>query len=243
MASKRHLGDGALGRTLVLALGLVCALPSVATGPILERSISSFHSANESAVTAILRFGRENHIPLGIVLSERLCSTSFADLKIDHASGREALDRLAASIPAYSWHLQWGTVDFVPSDMPAATDQFLSLRVSPYSVPRDTLQAQAAYEWMNIRASLRPTEGTAFSVLSSADSAKWPALSMGPGTVDEVLDRLVGREPGGAWLLIPVEDLGKAADRSPLRFIDYSGNDVAASPCTGVGLRAGGPAF
>jgi hypothetical protein len=235
MANRRQLDEGPVGWVVLAVLGLACAMHPAATDPVLNRSVPSFRSTNERVVPALLRFGRESHIPLGIVLSKRLCLASFTELRIEHASGGQALDQLAASMPSYGWHLGQGTADFTPSDMSPAIDQFLSLRVNPYSVPRDTLQAQAAYEWMNIKASLRPTEGTAFSVLSSADSTKWPALSLGPERVGEVLDRLVGRDPGGAWLLLPIDDLEKAADRLPLMFVDYSAKDTMASPCTGLG--------
>jgi hypothetical protein len=207
-------------------------LHSTPDDPLLSRIAPSFNSTNESAISAILRFGREAKIPLGIVLDKQLCSARFEELRIDHASARTALDQLAAALTSYSWSLEDGTVVFAPLDLHTSTARFLSLVVTPYNVPEDTLQAQAGYEWLNIRASLRPNEGTALSILSSAKSRRWPPLSLGSTTVREVLNRLVGRSPGGAWILFPIEDIEKAAESRPFQLIDYSSPVEPTSPCS-----------
>lgn len=240
MGNKRRFG-GSVFLLFIWVLGLVCALRSADIESMLDRPVRSFRSINESAVSAILRFGREARIPLGIVLNRQLCSASFGDVEIDRAPGRAVLDRIGEAMPAYHWRLEHGTVVFVPFDMPAAADQFLSVPVSPYSVPDGTLQAQAAYEWMNIRASLRPTEGTAFDVLSSAKSTRWPPLRLGRASVREVLDRLVGRDPGGAWILFPVDNLEQATAQMPLQFVDYSAKGPTPSPCSGPSDPSGRP--
>jgi hypothetical protein len=212
-------------------------LHSAADDPLLSRIVPSFSSTNESAISAILRFGREANIPLGIVLDKQSCSLRFEELRIDHASVRTALDQLTAGLTSYSWSLEYGTVVFAPLDLAVATTRFLSLVVNPYDVPEDTLQAQAGYEWMNIRASLRPNEGTALSILSSAKSRRWSPLSLGSTTVKEVLNRLVGRNPGGAWILFPIEDMEKAAENRPFQLIDYSSPVEPMSPCSNAAFH------
>lgn len=205
--------------------------------PLLSRIVPSFNSTNESAISAIVRFGREANIPLGIVLDKQLCSLRFEEQRIDHASVRTALDQVSAALTSYSWSLEYGTVVFAPLDLPTATARFLSFVVSPYNVPEDTLQAQAGYEWLNIRASLRPNEGTALSILSSRKSLRWPPLSLSSITVREVLDRLVDRNPGGAWILFPIEDIEKAAESRPFQLIDYSSPVEPMSPCSSAAFQ------
>jgi hypothetical protein len=75
---------------------------------------------------------------------------------------------------------------------------------------------------MNIKAVLRPEEGTAFSILSSPKSEKWPALALSNVTIQQALNSLVARKAGGAWILLPFEDLGKVADRRPFWVMSYS---------------------
>ncbi len=231
MASKPRTA-GLFFSVLAATLGLsAIILAFAADDPQLSRSVSNFASMNEAAVSAILRFGRQTGLPLGIVLSKELCSASIEELRIDHLSGTVALDRLAAALPSYKWSLENGTVVFSPQVVSPATTQFLSLKVSPYRIPEDTLQAQAAYEWLNIRASLRPDEGTAFSVLSSVGTHRWPSLSLETTTVEGALDRLVARSKGGAWVLSPIDDIGKAAENRPFHLIDYSVSEDPELPC------------
>ena|SRR5215472_14258143 len=86
------------------------------------------------------------------------------------------------------------TVVFLPDDIPAATPSFLELRVPNYSIPEDTLQTQVVFAWMNIRSSLRPNEGTAFDILSSPQSVKWPSQALNNLNVE--LDHLITRKRG-----------------------------------------------
>jgi hypothetical protein len=232
MAIKRPTSRAGFSLLLLGALSLTWSPCSAADDPLLGRQVPHFYAVNEPAISGILRFGRENDIPIGIVLTKQVCSTSLSHLEIDHAASKAVINQLARILPRYTWSVEHGTVVFLPVDLPAATAHFLSLNVNPYAVPEDTLQAQAAYEWTNIRASLRPKEGTAFSVLSSPLSSRWPPLSLGSTTVREVLDRLVSRKPGGAWILLQIDALENAAENRPFQLIDYSSAAEMISPCS-----------
>jgi hypothetical protein len=187
----------------------------------------------ESAFDAMLRFGRENKIPIGLVFRDRLCSTRTGQLSIEHSSVRNALQELAKEVPSYSWKSEDDAVIFVPDDIPAATSTFLALSVSNYSIPEETLQAQVAYAWMDIMASLRPNEGTAVDILSSPEYVKWPSLAFKNLNVEQVLDHLIARKAGGVWILLPFDDLDKAADKRTFWVIGYSDDPQgqAASSC------------
>ena len=77
---------------------------------------------------------------------------------------------------------------------------------------------------MNIKAVLRPEEGTIVNILSSSQSEKWPALSLNQLPIEQILDRLVARKRGGVWILLPFKDLTKVADRRPFFVMGYSEN-------------------
>jgi hypothetical protein len=132
------------------------------------------------------------------------------------------LDEIAKKIPSYHWKLEEHVVVFAPDRIPDATNQFLAIEPPPYAIPEEILPGQALYAWMNIRAVLRPQEGTAVNILSSAQSEKWPALALNHLTIGQTLDRLVARRAGGAWILLPFKDLSKAADRRPFWVAGYS---------------------
>jgi hypothetical protein len=222
MANKRV-------RRLIVSIPLIIAALLAAVGHsssaddvLLGREVARFSSANENIFDALLRFGRVNHVPMGLVLSLGPCSTVLSDVKIGHVSVQEALTRLTHEIPSYSWRLENGAVVIAPKDLPSATTMFLDTKVAPYRISQDTLQAQVAYAWMNIRATLRPNEGTAFNVLSTPQSPKWPALSVGNITVLELLNRLIARGSSAAWILVPSDDLQQIAASRPFWVVDYS---------------------
>ncbi len=218
--------------TAVLAQG---QLPSQETDDAtLDRVVAPFFSNHEPAFDAILRFGRQNHIPLGIVVDDEICSTVLTEFRTERVPARMALAEFVKKLPSYRWDSEYGVVVFGPEAIPEATAQFLALEPPAYSVPEETLQGQAIYTWMNIRAILRPHEGTAFNILSSRQSEKWPTLALDHTTIRRTLDRLVGRKQGGAWILSAFKDLSKVADRRPFSVADYSDPafDRLTSPCT-----------
>ena len=212
---------------------------SVPFSSVLGRHIPRFASIHESPTKAILRFGRENKIPLGLVVSPELCESEPVDLALEEVTVREVLDRLTKGVPSYTWHLQDGVVVFAPANRSPVTARFLSLRIAPYTIAKDTLEAQATYAWMNIRATLRPQEGTAFSILSSPDAVKYPELKLGAVSVEKMLNSLVGRNDGGAWILFPFSKFEELANSRPFEVAGYSNSwpPALASPCDQIGRR------
>jgi hypothetical protein len=188
----------------------------------LDRAVAPFYSNDEHAFEAILRFGRENNIPLGVVVGDQLCSTVLSDFRTERAPARKVLDELAKNLPSYHWKLEDQVVVFTPDKLPEATLQFLAMEPHPYAIPEETLQGQTAYAWMNIRAVLKPQEGTAFNFLSSPRSEKWPALALSNMTIEQILDRLVARKTGGVWILLPFKDLSKVSDSRPFWVMGYA---------------------
>jgi hypothetical protein len=198
------------------------SLPPGTHDSLLDRTVAQFSSDQEPAFEAILRFGRENNIPLGIIIGGQFCSIVLVDFRTERAPLRTVLEELAKKLPSYHWKLEDQVVVFAPDNVPEATVQFLAVDPPPYAIPEETLQGQALYAWMNIRAVLRPQEGTAVNILSSAHSEKWPALTLSHLTIRQVLDRLVARNAGGVWILRPFQDFSKVADRRPFWVMGYS---------------------
>jgi len=169
-------------------------LLSMADDSTLDRPVRSFYSSNENVYDAMLRFGRENNVPIWLVFRYRLCSTQIGQLSIEHTSARSVIQEFTREAPSYSFSWKTRLLFFFPMISPAATPSFLELRVPNYSIPEDTLQTQVVFAWMNIRSSLRPNEGTAFDILSSPQSVKWPSQALNNLNVE--LDHLITRKRG-----------------------------------------------
>jgi hypothetical protein len=211
---------------LSVATMMVLATPAQESGRAddspLKRPVEFFESNDEPALDAILRFGRENSIPVGLIVTEQLCSSRTATLRVDHAPAEAVIAMFAQALPQYGWAVEEGAVVFAPNDMPEPVAKLLAVVPPPYRIAEDTLQGQLAWAWMDIRAALRPWEGTGFSVLSSPNSVRWPALAVRGITVRQLLSRLVARNKGGAWLLLPFADFDKIADDRPIWVLDYA---------------------
>jgi hypothetical protein len=175
------------------------------------------------------RYGLVNGVPLGLVIRPSLCSIKTTPLNFQNASVQTILHGLTKQLP-YNWTLEAGTVVLVPDDLSTATVAFLQARVPPYRIAEGTLQAQAAYSWLDIRASLRPAEGTASNVLSSPESPRWPPLQVGDIAVRELFDRLVARKTGAAWILPEIEDLARATETRPFSVSDYADSRFEPAP-------------
>ena len=227
------LGIVALSTFMLVLRGPV---PARADDSPLKRPVEAFYSNDEPALSTILRFGRENNIALGLVVGDQLCSTTITAFRVEHATVEVVLRTFGQKLPSYRWDVENGAVVFAPDNIPEPVAKFLAVVPPPYVIAADTLQGQAALAWMDIRAALRPQEGTAFSVLSSPQSVKWPVLAVRDVTVRELLNRLVARNKGGAWVVFPFRDLDAAADHRPFWLLDYTENvpiQAGLPPCGG----------
>jgi len=235
MANKRVCNiTCAVLLTAAVVLGICFPALSTAESSILDRPVK-FDSSGESGLDAILRFGSENKISMGLVFTSRLCATRISRLSIHTSSARKALPELAREVPSYIWRLEDNTVILAPNDMPAPMSTFLALSVPDYSIPEETLQAQVLYAWMDIRSSLRPNEGTALNILTSPTYAKWPSLTFSNLNVEQVLNHLIARKGGGVWILLPFDDIEKAGNKRPFWVTGYSDDPQGrAASCASI---------
>ena len=232
----RRLLEGITLCTLASVLTVGGPAPARADDSALNIPVAAFYSNDEPALQAILRFGRENNIPLGVVVGDQLCSTTITGFTVEHATAEAVFKRFVERLPSYRWDLEDHAVVFAPANISEPATKFLAVVPPPYVIQEDTLQGQAAWAWMDIRAALRPREGTALDILSSPRSDRWPALALRDLTVRQVLNRLVARKKGGAWVLVPFRDFDKAAGHRPFWVLDYAGkpsDQEARSSCAG----------
>ena len=176
-----------------------------------SRVIGHFESKGEPAIQAALRFGMENKIPLGLVLaSSSLCET-MTDFQSDNATVLDTLEGLASRMPQYAWSIEDGTAVLKPRVAPQSASTLLDMVIPHFAAPLGPLKEQRLYLWMDVRAILRPNEGTLLNFLTSEAEPKFPPLQLTNVSVEQILNRLVSRQPYAAWILQPVSsDLREA---------------------------------
>lgn len=188
-----------------------------------DKVIERFDANNQVALQALLRFGFENRIPMGIVLNDRsLCETTI-DFKSKNTRLRATLAALISKVPNYNWTIENGTVVLRPTAVMQDDLTLLDMMIPRFAAPAGPLKEQRLYLWMDVRAILRPDEGTILNSLSSEADIKYPPLRLTNMTVEQILNTLVSRPPYGAWILHPIaNDLRQAvADSEYVTFLPY----------------------
>lgn len=188
----------------------------------LRKPLLRFEVRDRSALEGILELGAASKVPLGVILEDDSLCKSKVTVLSRNQSGEVVLDRLLGKASGYQRSLANNVVLIAPKTVLPTTTQFLNLRIPHFVTPADELQAQMAFLQMAIRGVLRPSEGTAGSIMSS-HSHDLPAIDMRDLGLQQILDLMVSRGPGGAWILFPVSgDLSKAADRSFAWTLSYA---------------------
>jgi len=156
------------------------------------------------ALQAILRLGQTAQQPVGIILGD----DSLCRYRVNMSATKDAfpglVDRILAQVSGYRWSLRDGVAIMQPNSLLPDTAKLLALTIPRYGAPRSTLVEHAAFLNMDIRALLRPNEGTLGDILSSPDEAKTGPIELRDLTVEQILNYLVKQGKGGAWLLFPV---------------------------------------
>lgn len=185
--------------------------------------VAKFESHGETAIHALLRFGADARIPLGIVLTdERLCKATIDFAAEDQPAG-SILDGLVKQINGYQWSAKDSVAVIEPSAMAPSTAQILSIILPRFAAPEGPIKAQQAYLWMFVKAIFKPSAGTIIHVVTSPQEHNFPAIDMGQVSLEHALNRLVSRNPVGAWVLFPVpDDISKATDHQFAKAVIYS---------------------
>ena len=185
-------------------------------------TVTLFESHGEPAIQAVLRFGMASRIPLGLILADDSLCRAQIDLRVVNQSAAKALDALVSRLTGYVWTVRDGFVIVQPRELPQASLSVLNMVIPRFAAPEGPLKEQQLYLWMDIRAILRPEEGTLLNLVTSPREPKAAAIELRNASVEQILARLVSRAPIGAWVLFPVsEDLKRAAAHQLAILIQY----------------------
>lgn len=168
----------------------VCPLP---------RNMPPFSAHGETRLTALLGFGRENHISFGI---ESFSDDLLQPLTTNLAKGtaESQIRRILGTPVAYRISCAAGVV--MVHDSRVASPPWLNRRVPRFHVPKSTLLAASTSLWMLVETLLNPRQQGFAGDSPPGDAAD----QVGPydirgDTVRGLLCRLAASSKGTAWLL------------------------------------------
>jgi hypothetical protein len=156
-------------------------------------------TAGGSALQQILAIGRENHLPLGIVVPDRtLCSTRLT-LSEREPSVQALLAEINQQFPTYRAELLDSTVNIEPRNLPAQDARLLDTRIDQFTSRSATHQGMGVHLWMFIRAVLVPGESTGFAGGSSTHAERLTGIHVEQQSVAQILNLIVRKGHGGLW--------------------------------------------
>ena len=208
--------------TLLVSAFIATGAVRIATAAQPPQELQPQATTHTSALQVILRLGKTAQQPVGIILGDNSLCRYGVNVSATKGAFPDSIDRILAQVPGYRWSLRDGVAIAQPSSLPPDTAKLLALTIPRYRAPRSTLVEHAAFLNMDIKAVLRPDEGTLGDILSSPDEAKTGPVELRDLTVEQILNYLVKQGKGGAWLLFPVpRDYRSAADRQFVQLVSY----------------------
>lgn len=185
------------------------------------QTVGHFEAHGELAAQAILRLGIATKTPIGLVLMPGPCTVEI-DVNEDQQSIAAILDQAVGQIGGYGWSLRDGVILIVPRTVPPNSLRILDATIPKYANTAASMGESAEYLWMQVRGVLQPGQGFIFDALSSPSDAQVPAIEMRNASTEDVLDRVVVKGGGGAWVLMPVStDTDRLPEQSLIKVFGY----------------------
>ncbi len=188
-----------------------------------DRTVEQFESHGEFGLQAILRFGMEAKVPLGLILAnDQLCKRRV-EITVQKESVATVMGMLTKQLDGYRWIFKDGVLLVEPEPIPQGAVGLLSTVIPHYSTPKTTLAGLGLFLIMDTRGVLRPEMGTAGSLLSSPDAQKVGPLELLNATVEQILNRITMEGTGGEWVLFPTpDDYRNGVDRKFVEIVSYA---------------------
>ena len=202
--------------------------PSHPKHPVITPSLPVVVSGSSSAFGTIIDFGIDNKIPLGIVIdrNHRICRYPF-DGGRRTLQLSEFVDELNAKLPGYRAVLQDEILNIYPSELAGPTKNLLELKIPEFHSGPDSHRGLGVNLWMFVRAVIAPSEGSAFVGGDSTTRETVSGIQVNGQTVTAILNRIVDKGSGGAWVLhsSEIKDLSPSTQQ-PYEVYGYSGEEM-----------------
>jgi hypothetical protein len=159
-----------------------------------------------NSLQGILRFGTENHVPVGIILNSQvsLCNSS-RKVSLKSASIGSVMDTLLVA-SEYVWSIDDGVLMVRPRNLPESSSYVLNLKFERFTGMKSTIQGLGIILNGYIYGKLRPTEGYAGDILQSPDSEQVGPLDLSNATVTQIANHIVSLDGKGVWVLYPIPE-------------------------------------
>jgi hypothetical protein len=173
--------------------------PSVPISDLLVRRVPAYRVQNEPRLNALVRFGRENGIPLGIEFSTtELDDTVNVSTPATDVWG--VLSSILGVTRQYSLASARGVVSIRAVDVPPPA--WLDHRVRRFRLPRTQISWASMMLWMTVETIIDPAKkGFAGDYPPGDPNDRVGPMDVRDVTVRELLNRIVGASGHSSWIV------------------------------------------
>ena len=166
----------------------------------------TFSMKDMPLLPALLKFGSENHLPLGIILQpgDPLCRTTKS-VNLKDAQARQIIEGIVEGSDYVAGN-SGGVWVIMPRTVPAGSSYVLNIHMEQFGTMRTTVQGLGIILAGYVRAHLHPNEGYAGDILASSRAENIEPFTLHNVTIEEAANHIVNLAGKGLWILYPVPD-------------------------------------
>jgi hypothetical protein len=252
--NKKHLRNRPLNlgvqlcmRPIAIAIVLFCTtgMPhgqsrSAATLNV-SRRVPLFEVKQRNLVDALLIFGGQEHIPIGIEYIDKAAFQQRINADFRERNVRQILDAITHQL-GYRWWMSGPVVSVTHDGALVGESNLLNTRIPQFSIGQTSMHEASLALYLHLYFVLNP-KSTGIAGDSPGGN---PAFRVGPfdlrnATVRDILNQIVSRQSNGAWVVQqPWWRMGKDLGYGIWKVLEYDRTDAEYSrelQVWGLGLQ------
>ena len=233
-------------RTIAIAIVLLCPVSALhgqtrSASSHLSRKVLLFNVKRQNLINALLSFGAQEHIPIGIDYIDRAAFQTRINLEFKERSVREILDALTEPL-GYRWSMAGAVVAVTHDGALVGKAKLLNTRIPQFHIGETSMHEASFALSIHLHFVLNPKSR---GILGDSPGGNL-AFRVGPfslqnATVRDILNQIVSQHLNGAWVVQqPAWTTGKDLGYGVWKVLEYDRADAEYSrelQVWGLGLQ------
>jgi hypothetical protein len=233
-------------RAIAIATVLLCLTSSVSAQirsapPNLSRKVAFFSVKQLNLIDALLSFGTQEHMPIGIDYIDKTTFQQRRNLEFRERSVREILDALTHPLD-YRWSIAGAVVSVTHDGALLGRSNLLNTRIPQFRIGETSMHEASLALTLHLYFVLNPKSGgIAGDALGGNLAFRVGPFDLKNATVRDILNQIVSQHSNGAWIVQqPPWTMGKDLGYGLWKVLEYDRTDAEYSrelQVRGLGLQ------
>jgi hypothetical protein len=233
----------------VIAIAIVLLSPISAlygqtrsASPNLSRKVAFFSVKQQNLIDALLSFGAQEHLPIGIDYIDKAAFQQRMNLEFRERSVREILDALTHPL-GYRWSMVGAVVSVTHDGALVEKSNLLNTRIPQFRIGEMSMREASLALSLHLYFVLNPkSDGIAGDSPGGNLAFRVGPFDLKNATVRGILNQIVSQHRNGAWIVQqPPWTMGKDLGYGLWKVLEYDRTDAEYSrelQVRGLGLQA-----